>query len=82
MTRFNLELELPDKLAKQAQEAGLLTSEALEQLLRDAMQRRAGECFLSVADRVNEAEIPEMSSEEIEREIEAYRDERRSATGT
>lgn len=81
MTRLNLELELPENLAKQAKEAGLLTPESLEQLLRDAMEKRAGERLLSIADRVNEAQIPEMSSEEIEREIEAYRNER-SATGT
>lgn len=82
MIRVNLELELPDNLAEQAREAGLLTSEALEQMLRNAMQKRAVDRFLSVADRVAEADIRELSSEEIEREIDAYRNEQRSATGT
>lgn len=81
MTRLNLQLELPDSLATQAKEAGLLEARAIEELLREAVRQRALARFLSVADRVAEAGIPEMSPEEIEAEIRAYREERRRAAG-
>ncbi|OGI39593.1 MAG: hypothetical protein A2140_06780 [Candidatus Muproteobacteria bacterium RBG_16_62_13] len=82
MTRLNFELELPDSLAKQAKEAGLLEPGAITRLLREAMRQRALERFLSVADRTAKAGIPEMSPEEVEAEIQAYRTERRRAAGT
>lgn len=81
MTRLDLKLELPDGLAKQAQEAGLLEASAIEELLREAVRRRALGHFLSVADSVAQAGIPEMSPEEIETEIKTYREERRRAAG-
>ena len=40
MTTLELKLNLPDRLAREAQAAGLLTSEALSKLLKDAMRRR------------------------------------------
>lgn len=76
MTRLNLELELPEAFAQEAKAAGLLEPPAIERLLREAMRQRALARFLSVADRVAEAGIPEMSPEEIEAEIQAYRNER------
>ena len=42
MTTLELKLNLPDRLAREAQAAGLLTPEALAQMLKDAMRRRAG----------------------------------------
>ena len=49
MTTVQLTLNLPERLAREAQAAGLLTSEALAQLLRDAMRRRAGLALLAGA---------------------------------
>jgi hypothetical protein len=40
MTRVNLEIELPDSLAEQAREAGLLEPNAVERLVREALLRR------------------------------------------
>lgn len=72
-----LEINLPDPLAKEAQRAGLLTPEAIERLIADALRRRAFDDFLSVAERVEAASIPPMTMEEIEAEIQTYRQERR-----
>lgn len=82
MARLDIQIELPDKLAKDARAAGLLEARALEDLLREAVRRRALKRFLSVADDLAAAGIPEMTPEEIDAEIKAFRDERRRAAGT
>ena len=45
MTTLELKLNLPDRLAREAQAAGLLTPEALSQMLKDAMRRRRSNHF-------------------------------------
>ena len=75
MTR--IQIDLPDATAQAAQDAGLLTSEALSRLLNDALRRRqAADALLSIADRVAKAGIPPMSMEEINTEVKAARAER------
>jgi len=77
-----LKLTLPDRLAREAREAGLLSPKAIQRLLREAMRRRAGACeFLSVADRVAAAGVPPMSEEEIQAEVDAARKARRRRRG-
>jgi hypothetical protein len=64
--------------ARAAREAGLLTSEALERLLTDAIRRRqAADALLAIAERVAETGIEPMSMEEIDREVKAVRADRR-----
>jgi hypothetical protein len=73
-----VQVTLSDALATEAREAGLLTPEALERLLQEALRRRvAANRLLGVADRVARAGIAPMSMEEINAEVRAYRDERR-----
>jgi hypothetical protein len=73
-----VEIELSDARARAAREAGLLTSEALERLLRDAIRRReAADALLGIAERVGEAGIEPMPMEEVDREVKAVRAERR-----
>jgi hypothetical protein len=79
MTTLEIKLSLPDSLAKEAQRAGLLSPEALEKLIAEALRRKAFDELLTVADRIEVAGIPPMSMEEINAEIEAYRAERRGA---
>ena len=75
-------IELSDATARAAREAGLLTSEALERLLMDAIKRRqAADALLEIAERVAEAGIEPMSTEEIDREVKAVRAERRRRGG-
>ena len=70
-----VQIELSDATARAA---GLLTSEALERLLTDAIRRRrAADALLAIADRVAEAGIEPMSMGEIDSEVKAVRAERR-----
>jgi len=65
-----------------AREAGLLTSEALKRLLRDAIRRRqAAHALRAISERMAEAGIEPMSMEEIGREVKAVRAERRRRAG-
>ncbi len=80
MTR--IQIDLPDATAQAAQDAGLLTPEALSRLLNDALRRRqAADALLSIADRVAAAGIPPMSMEEINAEVKAARAERHKRAG-
>lgn len=74
-----LKVTLPDRLAREAREAGLLSPKAIRRLLREAMRRRAAAReFLSVADRVAAAGIAPLSEEEIQAEVDAARKARRA----
>lgn len=73
-----IQIELPDDTAQAAREAGLLTPEALERLLTEALRRKqAADSLLGIADRVAAAGIEPMSMEEINAEVKATRAERR-----
>lgn len=84
MTTLEVILNLPDQLAREAQAAGLLTPEALAQLLSDAMRRRAAETLLAGAARASAAGERPLSMEEIQAEVDAVRRARpaRKRTGT
>ena len=73
-----LTIDLPDNIVEEAKDAGLLTPEALTQLLKDAIRRQAGRRLLEAAKRVQAAGIPPMSDEEIVAEVKAVRAERRA----
>lgn len=73
-----LKLTLPDALAREAREAGLLTAKAIEAMLRDAMRRKAARAFLANAERVAAAGIAPLSDAEIQVEVEAVRKARRT----
>ena len=73
-----LQIELPDTTAQAAHAAGLLTPQALDRLLTQALRRReAANSLLSIADRVAAAGIAPMSMQEIKAEVKAARSERR-----
>jgi len=77
-----IELELPDAMVESARDAGLLTPEALERLLKHALERQsAADTLLSVADRVAMAGIEPMSMEEITAEVKAARTGRGQRAG-
>jgi len=77
MTTLELTLNLPDSLAKEAQDAGLLTPEAIEQMLKRELKRRAGEQLLESA-RALQAVQPPLTEAQIEAEIDAARAQRRA----
>ena len=75
MTTF--QIELPDSTAQAARAAGLLTPQALDRLLTQALRRReAANSLLSIADRVAAAGIAPMSMQEINVEVKLARAER------
>jgi len=77
-----IQIELPDATARAARNAGLLTPQALERLINDALRRKqAADSLLSIADRVAAAGIPPMSMEEINAEVKAARAERKQRAG-
>lgn len=73
-----LEINLPDSLAKEAKEVGLLTPAAIEQIVREAIRKRALGELKQAMERMAEVEGPVMTPEEIQTEIRAARAERRT----
>ena len=79
MTALELILNLPDELAREAREAGLLTPEAIESMLRDRLRAQAGGELRSMWARLPAEEISEGQMREIVEEVKAIRAERRKA---
>jgi hypothetical protein len=79
MTRVSLEIELPDTLAQQAKEAGLLEPDAVERLVREALLARRVESLAQARDVLAANPLPPMTPEEIQAEIDAYRSDVRRA---
>ena len=81
MTTLQLKLTLPDQLARDAQAAGLLTDRELERLVREALRARSLERLDAATAKLATDPLPPMSESEIRSEIEAYRAQKRAATG-
>ena len=74
-----IQIELPDATAQAALAAGLLTPQALDRLLSNALRKQqAIDYLLTVADEVAVAAVVPMSMEEINAEVKAARQERRA----
>jgi len=73
MVTLDLKIQLPDDLLKEAQSAGLLTPDAIEQLLRKEIQRQRIDKLFDSADCLAEIDLPALSPDEIEAEITALR---------
>ena len=74
-----LTLNLPDNLAKEAHQTGLLSAGEIERLLREEIRRRSvGELFAAM-DRMAAVEGEPMTEDEIQAEIDAVRAARRAA---
>ncbi len=77
MTTLELKLNLPERLAQDAQAAGLLTPEAVAELLRDELKRRAGERLKESLRKIDQTNLPPLSAQDIQTEIDFVRVERR-----
>jgi hypothetical protein len=82
MTTLEVKLNLSDRLAREAQAAGLLTPKALREMLKDAMQRRAAQALLAGAARGSSAGAKPLSMKETQAEVNAVRRERRAKGGS
>ena len=81
MAILELTLDLPDRLAQDATEMGLLSPDSLQTLLRESVRsRRIAQIALARA-RVAEAGIAPLSLEEIQEEVDAVRAKRRDREG-
>lgn len=77
MTELELKLSLPDQLADQAKSAGLLTSESIERLVREAIRKAAAQHLIEFGRRLREPGGPEITESELESELKAVRAELR-----
>lgn len=72
-------ITLPDQLAQEAKQAGLLSEPALEKLLREQLQARRQDGFFAALERMERTpEPPAMSPEEMAEEMRAMREARRA----
>src|SRR5258708_2392211 len=78
MTTVQLTLNIPDSLAQAATQAGLLKPEAIEYMLREALRRQDIDGFFAAADQLATVDIPPMSLEEIQAEVNAVRATRKA----
>ncbi len=78
MTTLELRLDLPDLLARDAAQMGLLEPNSLQSLLREAVRSRRVEKLAEARNRVAAAGIPPLSLDEIQAEVDAYRSENRA----
>jgi hypothetical protein len=73
-----IQIEVPDATAQAALDAGLLTPQAMERLLSNALRKQqAASYLLAVADEVAAANVPAMTMEEIQAEVNAARTEKK-----
>jgi len=67
---------LPDELAQKAANAGLLSPEAMEAMLREQLRRRAGEELRTMWQRMPQEELTPKIEQEIVEEVRKVRAER------
>lgn len=79
MTELELKLSLPDQIANQAKAAGLLTSESIERLVREAIRKAAADRLIGYGRRLREPGGPEITESDLESELKAVRAELREA---
>jgi len=72
-----VEIELPEELARWAKEAGLLTPQAMESMLRERLRSQAGEAVRQMWAQMPREELTPEVEQEIVEEIRALRAERR-----
>lgn len=78
MTTLELKLDLPDRLAREAMAAGLLTPKALREMVTDAMRRRAAQALMAGAAKATQAGSKPLPMKEIQAEVRAVRRARRT----
>jgi hypothetical protein len=69
MTTLDFKLSLSDQLRNEAEAAGLLSSKAIERLLREEIRRRHVDNLFAAADRLAALELTPLTDDEIAQEI-------------
>ncbi|MHB8447755.1 MAG: hypothetical protein ACYC9P_07505 [Rudaea sp.] len=73
-----VQITLPDALAQEAAQAGLLAADKIEALLRQHLRTERIERMQTVRAKLGEDPLPPMTPEEIQAQIAAYRAEQRA----
>lgn len=81
MIMTTVQINLPEPLAKEATQAGLLSSDKIEMLLRQQLRAQRLMRLNAARDKLVINPMPPMTTEEIQAEIRAYRDGQRRALG-
>ncbi|MFT4243497.1 MAG: hypothetical protein QM569_14590 [Acidovorax sp.] len=77
-----LTIQLPDGLARQARQAGLLEPEQVAALIGQALRtREASSQLRQLTKKLDADPLPPMDDAEIRAEIDAYRREKHAAAG-
>ena len=82
MSSVEVKLSLPDSLVSEAEASGLLSAEAIENLLRDEIQRRRIDRLFEAGDRLAAQESRPMTEAEVEAEIKAARKARQQSNAS
>ena len=77
-----VQITLPDALAQEAANAGLLAPEKIERILRERLRSERIERLKAARSALATQPLPPMTPEEISAEIEAYRSGQRCAAGS
>ncbi len=77
-----VKITLPDALAREAADAGLLAPEAIERLLRDRLRADRVERMRAAQAALDASPLSPMTPEEIQAEIDDYRATQRRAAGS
>lgn len=78
MITVEVKLNLPEQIAKEAKEAGLLTEQAQGRLVEEAVRRESGKRLLEAMQLLRAENEPPLSEEEIAAEVRAARVARRT----
>jgi len=68
-----LTVALPDSLVREAEASGLLIPQAVEALLREELRRRRINRLFHEADQLSRLNLPPLTEDEVEAEIQAVR---------
>jgi len=72
-----IQIQLPDELAQDAQAADLLTTQAIEAMLREQLRKQAGELLQAAWQQLPQEELTPEIEQLIVEEVRAVRAERR-----
>ena len=82
MTTLELTLSLPDNLAAEARQAGLLDPIEIERMVREALRAKRIDRLAETRAKLAADPLPPLTTEEIQAEIDAYRAQLRRAPGS
>ena len=79
MSQTTITLHLPDSLVSEASASGLFEPSTIEKLLREELRRRRIDRLFEASDKLSNLDLPVLTEAEVEAEIQAARNARKSA---